>query len=211
MDRRLTLSMPCYLRPQRTIRAIECIANQSINGWEALVTGDGCPIMADYLKSGYFLDIVSDCQNNGNDLIIRNNPINMGGHGYAITNQHIKEAKGTYFMFFANDDVILPNHFDNYLSEIENTKLDFVYFNSWVNCTQKERISQLRYGHIGHSELIIRTRFLKDMPPHEKQYGHDFKLIKDMMTHTHRYKKAESKQQTYWVMGTPKNQENDID
>jgi hypothetical protein len=84
--------------------------------------------MDDFLKSGYFNDIRKDCRSRGNDLYIANNPKNKGGNGYAITNNNIEFAQGKYFMFFANDDVILPNHFENYLSEIENSDYDFVYF-----------------------------------------------------------------------------------
>ena len=58
---RLSVSMPCYGRPQRTIRAINCIANQSINGWEAFVIGDGCPVMQDFIDSDYFKDIIQMC------------------------------------------------------------------------------------------------------------------------------------------------------
>ena len=77
MEKRLTLSVPCYLRPQRTIRAINCIANQTANNWEALVIGDGCPVMQDFLDSNYFNDIISDCEKKGNDLYISNNITNI--------------------------------------------------------------------------------------------------------------------------------------
>jgi hypothetical protein len=69
---RLTLSMASFGRPQRTIRAINSIANQTANDWEALVTGDGCPIMQDFIDSNYFADIVKDCEAKGNQLIITN-------------------------------------------------------------------------------------------------------------------------------------------
>lgn len=163
---RLTLSMPCFGRPKRTIRAINCIANQSINGWEALVIGDGCSVMQDFIDSDYFKDIIQMCSYNGNNLYIDNNSTNQGGHGFAITNRNIKEAEGKYFIFYANDDIILPNHFENYLSQIENTDLDFVYFNSEVKPINSLRVSRLEYGMIGHSELIVRTDFLKQMPMH---------------------------------------------
>ena len=178
--KRLTLSMPCFGRRKGTIRAIECIANQTANNWEALITGDGCPIMQDFIDSNYFSDIQKDCQAKGNDLIISNNKINHGGHGYEITNENIMLALGKYFIFFANDDVILPNHFENYLSEIEGTEFDFVYFNSLVVPNNQIRNTQLQYGHIGHSELIVRTDFLRQMPKHNEHYGHDWNLIINM-------------------------------
>jgi hypothetical protein len=202
--------MASYGRPQRTIRAINSIANQTINGWEALVIGDGCPVMQDYIDSDYFQDIIEMCSYNGNDLIIENNPVNQGGNGFSIINNNIKIAQGKYFVFFANDDIILPNHFENYLSQIENTNLDFVYFNSEVKPTNSLRVSQLQYGSIGHSELIVRTDFLRQMPTHNEHYGHDWALIQSMMLNG-KHKKAENCPATYYVMSLSDRREQGID
>jgi glycosyltransferase involved in cell wall biosynthesis len=207
---RLTVSMPCFGRPQRTIRAINCIANQNINGWEALVIGDGCPIMQDFIDSDYFKDLIEMCSYNGNDLIIENNPVNQGGHGFAITNRNIELAEGKYFTFFANDDIILPNHFENYLSQIEGTDLDFVYFNSEVKPTNSLRVSRLEYGMIGHSELIVRTDFLRQMPMHDSEYSHDWRLIEEMVKNG-KHKKAENCPATYYVMSLSDNREKGLD
>ena len=207
---RLTLSMASFGRPQRTIRAINSIANQTANGWEALVIGDGCPVMEDFITSGYFNDIRIECANKGNNLIIENNPVNQGGNGFAIINNNIKIAQGKYFVFFANDDILLPNHFDNYLSQIENTDLDFVYFNSEVKPNNSLRISRLEYGMIGHSELIVRTEFIRQMPMHDAEYGHDFALIQNMMQNG-KHKKAENCPATYYVMSLSDNREKGID
>lgn len=207
---RLTLSMPCYGRPQRTIRAIESIANQTVNGWEAFVVGDGCPVMQDFINSEYFVGLIDQCSYNGNDLMICNNPINQGGHGFAITNNNIQIAQGKYFAFFANDDILLPNHFENYLGQIEGTDLDFVYFDSFVVPRNSIRVAQLQYGHIGHSELIVKTDFLKQMPKHNAEYGHDFELIKAMMQNG-KNAKAFGCPPTYHVMSLPDNTEKGID
>jgi glycosyltransferase involved in cell wall biosynthesis len=207
---RLTVSMPCFGRPQRTIRAINSIANQNANGWEALVIGDGCPVMQDFIDSNYFSDIQKNCEARGNDLYIANTLINQGGHGYAITNNNIKLARGKYFVFFANDDIILPNHFENYLSQIENTDFDFVYFNSEVKPTNSLRVSRLEYGMIGHSELIVRTDFLRQMPLHDAEYSHDWRLIEEMVKYG-KHKKAENCPATYHVMSLSDNREQGID
>lgn len=207
---RLSVSMPCFARPQRTIRAINCIANQTANSWEAFVIGDGCPVMQDFISSNYFSDIQKHCAEKGNSLIIRNNRVNQGGHGYAITNRNIQEAEGKYFIFYANDDIILPNHFENYLSQIEGTDLDFVYFNSEVKPTNSIRVSRLEYGMIGHSELIVRTKFLQQMPTHNEHYGHDWALIQSMMLNG-KHKKAEHSPPTYHVMSLSDNREQGID
>lgn len=207
---RLTLSMPCYGRPERTIRSINCIANQTVNGWEALVIGDGCPVMQDFIDSNYFSDIQKDCEAKGNDLYISNALINKGGHGYDITNRNISLAIGKYFVFYANDDIILPNHFENYLSQIEGTDLDFVYFDSFVAPINATRNAELQYGRIGHSELIVRTDFLRQMPAHNEHYGHDFVLIQNMMQNG-KHKKAENLPTTYHVMSLSDNREKGID
>jgi hypothetical protein len=207
---RLTVSMPCFGRPERTIRAINCIAKQNINGWEAFVVGDGCPVMRDFIESEYFAGLIDQCSYNGNDLMICNNPVNQGGHGFAITNNNIQIASGKYFTFFANDDIILPNHFENYLSQIEGTDLDFVYFNSEVKPTNSLRVSRLEYGMIGHSELIVRTDFLRQMPTHNEHYGHDWALIQSMMENG-KHKKAENCLATYHVMSLSDRREQGID
>ena len=207
---RLTLSMASYGRPQRTIRAINSIANQNINGWEAYVVGDGCPVMQDFIDSEYFAGLIDQCSYNGNDLMICNNPINQGGNGFAIINNNIKIAQGKYFVFFANDDIIMPNHFENYLSQIEGTDLDFVYYNSEVKPNNSIRNSRLEYGMIGHSELIVRTEFLRQMPTHNEHYGHDWALIQSMIING-KSKKAENCPATYHVMSLSDKREQGID
>jgi len=208
---RVTISMPCYRRPQRTIRAIESICNQNINGWEALVVGDGCPYMVDYITSNYFSDIVRSANSNGNSLKMSNNSTNMGGWGYSIINSNIIKAKGEYFVLMSNDDVILPNHLENYLSGIEGTDLDFAYYDTYIEPTERIRDAQLINGGIGHSEIIVRTDFIRQMPPHDSDYGHDWRLIQNMFNATKKYKKIEGKPQTYIVKGVGELRDDIID
>jgi hypothetical protein len=197
---RLTVSMPCYGRPQRTIRAIENVADQNINGWEALIVGDGCPKFQDLWLSGAFMDVIEHCKQNGNKIFVLPNSVNKGGWGYDIINRNIQRAVGKYFMFMSNDDIIKPNHFENYLSGIENTDYDFVYYDSYVEAYGDKRNAQLRSGSIGHSELIVRTEFLKQMPPHTPNYGHDWELIENMIKAGAKYTKIHS-EPTYIVKG----------
>lgn len=209
---RITISMPCFGRPQRTIRAIESICNQSTNGWEALVVGDGCPVMQDYIFSNYFSDLTRDANKRGNILNISNLAKNYGGHGYYITNLNIQRAKGKYFTFMANDDVILPNHFENYLSGIEGTEYDFVYFDSFIEPYGGLRNAELRYGGIGHSEILVNTEFLRKMPPHTAEYGHDWVLIENMInSSTNGFIKCTGKPATYVVKGLGEHRADEID
>jgi GT2 family glycosyltransferase len=208
--KRLTISVPSYGRKRGTIRSIECIAKQTIDSWEALIVGDGCPIMQDFIDSNYFSDLQKEMELRGNDLKIWNEPNNRGGSGFAITNENIKRASGEFFIFYSNDDIIKENHFENYLSQIENTDYDFVYFNSWVDPYQAERVSKFAHGHIGHSEIIVRTDFLRKMPEHTPEYGHDWLLI-SAMKNSGKHKKCETCPPTYWVMSTFHKREKDLD
>ena len=199
---RVTISLPCWARPQRTIRSIENICTQSINGWEALVVGDGCQWMRLFMESDHCKQLIKSAAANGNELNISNLGVREGGCGYHIINQNIQRAKGQYFLFFGNDDVILPTHFENYLSSIEGTDYDFVYLDTFIEPTNNVRVSTICEGNIGHSELIIKTDFLKKMPPHNNQYGHDFTLINNMVNYPNvKYRKFANIDKTYIVKG----------
>jgi glycosyltransferase involved in cell wall biosynthesis len=208
---RVTISMPCYRRPQRTIRAIESICNQNINGWEALVVGDGCPYMMDFILSSYFADMVRTSNLKGNSLKISNHSTNKGGWGYSIINSNISKANGEYFVFMSNDDVILTNHLENYLSGIEGTDLNFAYYDTYIEPTERVRVAELKDGSIGHSELIVKTEFLRQMPPHDSDYGHDWRFIQNMFNATSKHKKIEGKPQTYIVKGVGELRDDIID
>lgn len=203
---RITVSMPCFGRPKRTMRAVESICSQNINGWEALVVGDGCSDMQDLILSNSFADLQREAQANGNILSISNLAYNRGGYGYHIINENIKYANGKYFVFLSNDDVIMPNHFESMLSGIENTEYDFVYYNTFISALfehdeklEKIRESKLEAGLIGHAEIIVKTDFLRTMPLHTDEYGHDWKLIENMMQNG-KYKKVFS-EPTYIIKG----------
>jgi glycosyltransferase involved in cell wall biosynthesis len=208
---RVTVSMPCFGRPKRTIRAIESLFSQNINGWEALVVGDGCPVIADFINSGTFEAAAEGALKNGNRFEMTNLDKNYGGCGYYITNMNIHRAVGAYFVFLDNDDVILPNHLDNYLSGIEGTNYDFVYYDSYVEPYGGARISNLSNGHIGHSELIIRTDYLRLMPAHTNVYGHDWSLVENMIVAGAKSQKAVNKPQTYIVKSVPVKKEEGFD
>lgn len=208
---RVTISMPSYERPKRTIRAIESICLQTANGWEALIVGDNCPVIKDLLDSRYFDSMVKDCNARGNILSIKNNSERFGGCGYKIINDNIQNAKGKYFVFMGNDDYLLPNHLELYLSGIEGSDLDFVHYNTFIGVLQQVRVSDISQGQIGHSELIVRSDFLRTMPSHSADYGHDWQLVENMVRCTSKHHKVNNRQQTYIVMGVGQHRKDTID
>lgn len=201
MEYRLTVSIPCLGRPKRTKRAIEAILNQDTHGWEALVTGDHCPDFQRLIDSGWLETKAREAAWMGNSLVYKNLPDRTGHCGTYITNENIQNAKGKYLIFFANDDLILPNHFSHYL-EIEDTDLDYMYFNSYLAPLKQVRNSKLAPSEIGHSEIIVRTSLAKKAKPHEPKYGHDWQFLYDIMQGG-KGKKSQSTLTTYHVMHVP--------
>ena len=207
-DYRVTVSMPCFARPIRTKRAIKCVLNQTIPDYEALIIGDNCPNIKSILDNKELLSELTTSPE-GSSIIIENLSQNFGFWGYHITNLNIQRAKGDYFLFMANDDVIEPTHFEERLKHIEGSEYDFIYFNTKVRPDGfYVRKPSLEISRIGHSELIIKTEFLKKMPKHEGVYGHDWHLIDAMMKAGAKYRYVDSTP-TYVVMNMPHDQETD--
>lgn len=198
---RLTISMPCWGRPERTKRSIEAILAQDTSGWEAIIIGDHCPHFQKLIDSGYIYEKQVEAMNNGSKIIAFNADTHGGGCGYKQTNFAIQNASGKYLIFYANDDVILPNHFSNYL-EIEGTDFDYMYFNSLVVPINEVRVSSLAPGRVGHSEIIVKTELARKARPHINKYGHDWEFIYDI-SRLGKGQKSKSKLTTYHVRSVP--------
>lgn len=199
---RITISIACYGRPQRTRRSIECILNQDINNWEAFIMGDACPHFQELIDSGYLEQIKKEQELKGNIVHYFNAETNGGGCGYKLINYAIQNATGKYLVFYANDDIILKNHFSNYLSEIEDTAYDLVYYNSELAPLKTVRNTLMQISSIGHCDIIIKTELAKQLSPHSDRYTHDWDFIHEAITKG-AYKKAESRIATYCVMRLP--------
>lgn len=206
----LSFVLPCYQRPERTRRMINCIRNQGLSNWEGFIFGDYCNDFDTLLQSEWYKQFLLEMKEKGNIVHTGNMETHGGGHGFEIINKAIKEATGEYFLFLSNDDTILPHHFEHYvtgiqqLSRIHGYAYDFVFYNTLVPPNNNgTRIANLSYGGCGHAELIIRTSFLKEMPPHGSNYGHDWVLIQNMMRLQGRYRHALSQECTYEVRSIP--------
>ena len=207
----LTVCVPCFGRPQRTKRIVEQIVSQRFDGcWEAFVIGDCCPDFQNLMDEGFFADMQKRIAGTQNALIVSNMPMHGGGCGYVIRNKVKELANGQYFIYVDNDDCIEPNHFQNYVDSINGTDLDFAYHDVYVDCWKHKRNAMLQFGSIGHAELVIRTEYLKQMPPHGSEYGHDWQLIQAMIDRGAKYMKFD-KQPTYKVMSLPNFKETGID
>ena len=199
---KVTLSLPCYGRPQRTKRAIECILSQDLEGWEALVVGDHCPKFQHLIDSGWLEERAKIASSKGNSLVYYNLPDRTGHCGYQITNDNIKAAQGEYILFMGNDDIILPTHFSHYYGEISKTDLDYMFFNSYIHPLKRVRETKWAPSEIGHSEIIVRASLAKNAPQHSKRYGHEWDVLRYMEKHG-KGAKSESLLTTYHVRNIP--------
>jgi len=207
---RLTVCLPCFGRPERTKRIINQIVEQNIDDWEVFAVGDNCPDFQNLIDTGFFEEKRQELKSRNCKIISSNLTKRYGGWGYEIRNRVKELANGEYFIYLDNDDCIKPNHFQNYLTAIEGTEYDFVYFNTILNYRSIIRNSSVQYGLIGHSEIIVKTSFLKTVPQHHDKYGHDWDFIANMVRLGAKYTKCE-KPPTYMVMGCPDVRESGID
>ncbi len=199
---RITVSLPCFGRPQRTKRSIQEICDQDITGWEAFIMGDACPDFQELIDSGWLEEIKREQEARGNKVHYFNAEERSAYCGYKLTNNVIRMATGKYLVFFANDDSIAPDHFGHYLSEIEGTDLDLVYYNSELVPLDGVRKTIAQIGCIGHCDIIVRTEFAKGLKPHTLKYTHDWDFINEAIKNG-KSKKAVSKRATYRVMNLP--------
>ena len=203
---KLSIIIPCYQRPQRTLRIFDCIISQSFYSYHCMLISDCCDSFHSQLSYGMF----DRSYDNRNKIEFIELDKHYGGWGYKAREMGIDKSDSEYTIFVDNDDVILPNHFENYYNSIANTDFDFVYLNSFVEPNNLIRNAELSYGSIGHSELIIKTSFLKKMPKPKDSYGHDFDLVMDMINAGAKHSKSFNNP-TYIVKSIPNKIEPNID
>lgn len=178
--KKVSLIVPCWGRPQRTLRAMQCVLEQDMDGWEAIFLGDGCPEFQKMIDDGIFDIFEDNADIRGNEFRIYNLENHYGGCGYQARNTAFKLTNSEYTLFMDNDDVIKRNHFRSYYSAINTTDLDMMYFDTYIEPVDTIRVSQLVSGYIGHSEIILKSDLLKNYQQ-SPNYGHDWELIKNLI------------------------------
>jgi len=209
---RLSICMPIFGRPERTKRMLWNIIAQDMNGWELWAIGDGCPHFAGLIQSG-FMDMIGNiAAGNGNKVVFGNFATNNGGYGATCRNFAHHNATAPFMIYCDNDDVILPNHFRNYLNRIEFTSYDLVYFNTFVYAKNVVRDTRLEFGHIGNQEIIIRLSKFRELVLNEgDRYGHDYDKIMQMVNGGCSFTKAQYAPITHHIMSLPSKREEGID
>jgi len=202
----LSIIIPCYQRPQRTLRILDCVISQSFYPYHCMLISDGCESFHHQLSNGMF----DKKYNYWNKIEFIELDKHYGGWGYKARERGIEISDSEYTIFVDNDDFILTNHFENYYNAIANTDFDFVYLNSFIEPNDCIRHAELSYGSIGHSELIIKTSFLKKIAKQRDNYGHDFDLVMDMINAGAKHSKSFNNP-SYIVKSIPNKIEQNID
>lgn len=212
--------MPCHGRPARTRRMLECLGCQTKNNFELVLVGDGCLFFNQMTASEWFRQWRTKFTRAGNLINITSFSANRGGYGSIAINYAITIATGRYTCWANNDDMLQPEHVEFYYNSIachENkatgkNPVSFVYNDTMLNTGHgaAKREPELKYGCVGHSELIVATAFLRSMPEHQPVYGQDWELIENMMT-AGTCMKGKTPFPTYYIMSTPSYRETGID
>jgi len=207
----ITVVVPVYQRPARLERLIKCLAEQDFKNYEVYFIGDCCPNFEEKILDPTWQMYCNRLAIDEKYFYTINLPFHFGGWGYAARNFSMFLAAGKYITFVDSDDIVEKTHLKFLYSHISVTDNDWMYYNYYDTPRDRVQDSQLIAGEIGHSSLCIKTEFYRSLNPQDNKYGHDFRLVQQIMRKTKKYGKCSSPGWTYRVMSSDHGREKGID
>lgn len=194
-----TVVLPVYRRGALAERAIDAVLGQSLAQIEVFIIGDACPEHEARLADPYFQARVKAAERRGMTVHALNLPSNHGTPHAAI-NLALARAQGEYFLWMGDDDFVLPNHVENYLGAICGSRHDAVLIDSILvgDFYTNLRQARLELGHVGHSELIVRTDAARLVPEHRPGKYQDWEFLAEL-SKAGTIGKAEQRPATFYV------------
>lgn len=139
----VSVIIPYYNRPQKLLRALNAVYQQTHTNIEVIVVDDASTVPPEGLETFTNLIVLKNPQNSGPGI---------------SRNKGMQEATGTYLAFLDCDDYWAPEFLAECLQAFETatTPIVFVYANSYnVNQTEKQGLR--------HGKLVTNTQILPDI------------------------------------------------
>ncbi|MCG3686180.1 glycosyltransferase [Aliarcobacter butzleri] len=133
MNELISVILPVYNGEKYLKEAIESILNQTYTNFEFIIIDDG--------SKDSSLEIIKEYEKEDERIVA----VSRENKGLIATlNEGIEKAKGKYIARMDQDDISLPNRFEEQLKIMENDK-EIVVCGSWINVfgeNRKEKISK---------------------------------------------------------------------
>jgi glycosyltransferase involved in cell wall biosynthesis len=200
----LAIIMPCWLRPQRTARAIRSVVAQTRGDWRLYVIGDACPLLPEVIT-----EFLGDPR-----IVFENMPTHEGRYGTQCLNRGLALASEPWVCFLGNDDYLDPRHVETRLGAADRHRdCNGFHFDAAIKWPFGTAIrpSGMWHGSTGGSEVMVPTHLARVVGFQSGDYGHDWTFIEAMTAQGVQWKHIDAPP-TYIVTHLPGNlREHDID
>ena len=117
MNTKVSIIIATFNRAQYIIETLKSIQKQTFTDWECIIIDDGSKDNTEIL--------VSDFIQFDNRFVYKTRPAHIQKGANSCRNYGFKKASGNLIKFFDSDDIMLANHLEVLVSEIEKNDLDF--------------------------------------------------------------------------------------
>lgn len=146
----VSIIIPTYNRAHLIMETLESVKKQTYSNWECLVIDDGStdntkPLLLEYTKKD-------------SRFQYQKRPQNRLQGGNAARNYGFECSKGDYIQWFDSDDIMMPNHVELKLLELQKSQADLVIAKSNYNdMTSHKHDYQFKASQINFESYAIGT------------------------------------------------------